>query len=179
MVLKLILLGNRSVGKTTIRLRYLGYGFQQSSPQTIGADFALKDITVNNEKIIKVQIWDLAGQVSFEKIRLDYLQGSHSAFIVYDITDPDSYQSVLNWYDELANGLPDKLPIVLIGNKTDLRKENKDTLSQLEGFKMADRLQRRNGNMPVFYVETSAKTGDNITRAFGILIAELKRIYKI
>ncbi len=178
MVLKIVLLGDGSVGKTTIRLRYLGYGFHDPNLQTIGADFALKDIKIN-DKIIKIQIWDLAGQVSFEKIRLNYLSGCHSAFIVYDISNPDSYQSVLNWYDELANGLPDKLPIVIIGNKIDLRSENKDSLSQIEGLKMADRLQRRNGNMPVFYIETSAKTGENISEAFNLLTAELKRIYKI
>lgn len=178
MVLKIVLLGDGSVGKTTIRLRYLGYGFQANYLQTIGADFALKDIKLD-EKIIKVQIWDLAGQVSFEKIRLNYLLGCHSAFIVYDIANPDSYQSVLTWYDELANGLPEKLPIVIIGNKIDLRSENKDTLSELEGLKMADRLQRRNGSMPVFYIETSAKTGENIATAFNILTEELKRIYKI
>ena len=178
MVLKIVLLGDGMVGKTTIRLRYLGYGFQANYLQTIGADFALKDISIN-DKVIKVQIWDLAGQVSFEKIRLNYLLGCHSAFIVYDVSNPDSYQSVYTWYDELANGLVEKLPIVIIGNKIDLRSENKDTLSEVEGEKMAERLQRRNGNMPVFYIETSAKTGENITKAFNLLTEELKRIYKI
>jgi small GTP-binding protein len=178
MVLKIVLLGDGTVGKTTIRLRYLGYGFQANYLQTIGADFALKDITIN-EKIIKAQIWDLAGQVSFDKIRLNYLLGCHSAFIVYDVANPDSYHSVLTWFDELSQGLPDKLPIVIIGNKIDLREENKFTLSELEGQKMAERLQRRNGSMPVFYIETSAKTGENIKKAFDLLTDELIRIYKI
>lgn len=178
MVLKIVLLGDGTVGKTTIRLRYLGYGFQANYLQTIGADFALKDITINDQTF-KIQIWDLAGQVSFDKIRINYLQGCHSAFIVYDVSNPDSYQSVQVWYEELASGLPEKLPIVIIGNKIDLRKENKDILSELEGYKMAERLARRNGNMPVFYIETSAKTGENINKAFSILTEELKKIYKI
>ena len=177
MVLKIVLLGDGTVGKTTIRLRYLGYGFQANYLQTIGADFALKDISIN-DKVIKAQIWDLAGQVSFDKIRLNYLLGCHSAFIVFDVANPDSYQSVLIWYEELSK-LSEKIPIVLIGNKIDLRNENKDTLSEIEGIKMAERLGRRNGNMPVFYIETSAKTGENITKAFNLLTSELKRIYKI
>lgn len=179
MVLKIVLLGDGTVGKTTIRLRYLGYGFQANYMQTIGADFALKDIQITTDKTIKVQIWDLAGQVSFDKIRINYLSGCHSAFIVYDVSNPDSYQSVLTWYEELSAGLPEKLPIVIIGNKIDLREENRDTLSELEGLKMAERLRRRNGNMPVFYIETSAKTGVNISKAFDLLTEELKRIYKI
>ena len=179
MVLKIVLLGDTSVGKTTIRLRYLGYSFQaETEKSTIGADFALKDLTVN-DKIIKIQIWDLAGQVSFEKIRLNYLLGCHSAFIVYDIGSPDSYQSVMLWFEELINGVPEKVPIILVGNKTDLRERNKDCLSRLEGVKMAERLRGRNGNMPVYYIETSAKTGENIKDAFNLMTAEMKRIYKI
>ncbi len=179
MVLKIVLLGDGMVGKTTIRLRYLGYGFQNDYMKTIGADFALKDILIAENKTIKVQIWDLADQKSFDKIRINYLYGCHSAFIVYDVSNPDSYQSVLTWYEEIATGLLEKVPIVLIGNKIDLRDENKDTLSELEGRKMAERIQRRNGNMPVFYIETSAKTGVHIHEAFDLLTAELKRIYKI
>ena len=179
MVLKIVLLGDSSVGKTTIRLRYLGYSFQaETDKQNIGADFALKDLTIN-DKVIKIQIWDLVGQVSFEKIRLNYLLGCHSAFIVYDVSNPDSYQSVIGWFEELVNGIPDKVPIIIIGNKIDLRVNSKDCLSQLEGIKIAERIQRRNGNMPVFYIETSAKTGENITNAFNKLTNELKRIYKI
>ena len=138
----------------------------------------MKDITIN-DRTLKVQIWALAGQVSFEKIRINYLQGCHSAFIVYDVTNPDSYQSVQNWYDELNVGVPEKLPVVIIGNKIDLRESSRDALSELEGYKLADRLSRRNGNFPVFYIETSAKTGENITKAFNLLTQELKRIYKI
>lgn len=179
MVLKIVLLGDTSVGKTTIRLRYLGYSFQaENEKSTIGADFALKDLTVN-DKIIKIQIWDLAGQVSFEKIRLNYLSGCHSAFIVYDVSNPDSYQNVMTWFEELINGIPDKVPIILIGNKIDIREKTKDCLSKLEGIKMAERLHGRNGNMPVYYIEASAKTGENITQAFNTLTDELKRIYKI
>ena len=177
MVVKLILMGDGTVGKTSIRLRYMGFSFNPTYLQTIGADFALKDITLPDGTKLTTQIWDLAGQIKYSSLRNNYIIGTHSAVIVFDVTNVDSYNSVINWYQMVKKTFPDGLPLIIVGNKIDLR-EQVDTLEQEDGKRLAEEIKKKNSNKAVHYLETSAKTGENIDQLFSIIGEEIMKIYK-
>lgn len=178
--IKAVLIGDGAVGKTSLRERYLGRGFSANYMMTIGADFALKQVKVRNNQTdsiqtINVQIWDLAGQVHFSKVRTLYYKGLKGLLAVFDVTRDTSYTNLLNWVNEIKTVVPDttKIPVILIGNKIDLRIEGEPShISPELGEKMADQFSEllSDGKLKVNYVETSAKTGENVEAAFSKLV---------
>ena len=178
LVVKLILIGDGTVGKTSIRLKYMGFNFNPTYLRTIGADFALKNIKLSDGSTLTAQIWDLAGQIKFNSLRNNYIQGTHSAVIVYDVSNFESYNNVVNWYQMISKTYPSNLPIIIVANKTDLRQQV-ETLSEEEGESLRTDLARKNGDKKVYYLETSAKTGENVDKLFSIIAEEVIRIYKL
>lgn len=172
MSIKVVLTGDGSVGKTALRQRYMGRGFKSQYMMTIGADFAIKDVETHSGKqvvqLIKCQIWDLAGQAGFKNVRALYYTGSHGALVVYDCTRVNSFESVYNWMQEIQKNAGSKIPVVLIANKIDLRNHADNALSTNEGQKMAQKLSEEfyNNKIIIPYIETSAKTGENVNLAF-------------
>ncbi|MFX0150280.1 MAG: Rab family GTPase [Candidatus Hodarchaeota archaeon] len=170
-VLKIVLIGDGGVGKTAIREQYLGKGFQSQYVLTIGADFALSENIVNGTAV-KYQIWDLAGQERFDVVREVYYRGALGALLVYDVTRPESFYNIPKWVNELwTNNGRDKVPIILVGNKMDLRETFNETISPKHGRSMAQKLSKltsREG-FTCHYIETSAKTGNRIPEAFSLL----------
>ena len=171
------MLGDGGVGKTALRLRFMGHGFQSSYLSTIGADFALKEVILENKESIKMQIWDLAGQVHYSKIRTNYYIGAHGAFIVYDVVRPDSFENITNWILEVKKNLNKPIPIVLIANKIDLRNQFDQAVSKNDGQKLKEKLEKEYENK-VYYVETSAFTGAGVDEAFHLLVKELSANYQ-
>jgi len=168
-VLKTVLIGDGGVGKTAIRERYLGKGFKAQYVLTIGADFATKDDVINKTPV-RYQIWDLAGQKRFDGVRGVFYKGALGALLVYDVTRPDSYHNVPKWVKELwKNNGWGKVPIILVGNKIDLRKSNNNAIRQEEGEALTEKLTKMTSDMgfSCHYIETSAKTGINISDAFS------------
>ena len=164
-ILKTPLLGNMAVGKTSLRKRYLGEGFDVKYMVTIGADFSVKTVKVD-DKEVRLQIWDLAGQQQFATVRSLYYNGSSGAILVYDVTNPLSYENILKWTKELVeNNDRKRVPLMLIGNKIDLRDKVKTrTITRDEGENLADRLREEFDE--VYFFETSAKTGEGVKEAF-------------
>jgi len=99
-VLKVVLIGDGAVGKTSIRNRFMGYGFETSHLMTLGADFSLKEVNRGDE-IWKFQIWDLAGQEMFQQVRARFYQGAMGALLVFDITRKQTFLNITNWLNEL------------------------------------------------------------------------------
>ncbi len=171
--LKLVLLGDGRVGKTSLRKRYLGLGFPTEYLETLGADFSIKTLkfnhTNNNETIwLRYQIWDIAGQPRFNQIRKSFYMGAQAALVLFDVSERKSLTSLGNWIDELynSNGKGTKIPIVIIANKIDLRKEI-DCITQEEGEKTVKKIQEKyNVTNSIRFLETSAKTGENVDLAF-------------
>jgi small GTP-binding protein len=164
---KIVLLGDGAVGKTSIRKRYLGLGFRESHMMTIGADFSTKDIKIDNDRTISAQIWDLAGQSQFAPVRKRFYQGTQGAFLVFDVTNQQSFLNLNLWIRELwINNNAKKVPIIIIGNKIDLKNERKVTNN--EGNKYRDFLLNKPElkGIDAAYIETSAKDGTNIEDAF-------------
>ncbi|MHA2366088.1 MAG: Rab family GTPase [Candidatus Hodarchaeales archaeon] len=175
LLIKLVLCGDGAVGKTSLRERFLGRGFSSSYLQTIGADFAktTKEIVIENTKRnVQYQIWDLAGQTEFGKVRTVYYQGCLGALMVFDITRPVSFQNLTNWVDELwKNSGRGKIPIVLLGNKADLKEKFPEYVQEDAINQYLDNLnaQTAEGNFSCNYLETSALTGKNVDEAFNTL----------
>lgn len=170
-VCKICLLGDGSVGKTALRETFMGKAFTGRYIMTIGADFAIKTINIGNDNI-KFQIWDLAGQQRFGAVRSLYYRGSMGALLVFDVTRKDSFDNILSWVNELwDNNGKKKVPMVLLGNKIDLRNTFPEGTTEQDGQNLAKNLSEicSDGGFCVEYVETSAKTNQNVVRSFSLL----------
>ena len=163
-VLKICVLGDGSVGKTSLVLQYCEHKFQENYIMTIGSNFAVKELNLDNGKInVKVQIWDLAGQQHFQFVRPPFYRGASGAIYVYDITRRESFENIKNWKKEADQVIAGK-PFVLVGNKLDLADER--VVSKSEGKKLADELG-------VEFFETSAKTGESVEQIFYTLVSKI------
>ena len=158
-IFKVLLLGNSDVGKSSIILRYVDQTWSDTFVPTIGVDFKVKTLEVDNKKI-KMQIWDTAGQERFRTVISSYFRGSHGLFLIYDITNRDSFKNLENWLSEIEENANKNVLKFLIGNKCDL--ENDREIQTKEGQDFAN----RNGMQ---FMETSAKEDKNINEAFEAL----------
>jgi len=165
---KILLLGDSSVGKTCILTRYSDNTFQEDHLATIGLDFKKKDVNLDNGKTVKVQIWDTAGQDRFKSITKNYYKGAHGIILIYDVTTRKTFDNVRKWIDTIKEEVSDKVNVILVGNKIDNNDNRKVTTE--EGQEIANEYK-----LP-FY-ETSAKTGDNINKAFNDLITRVVDVF--
>lgn len=187
-----MLLGDGSVGKTSIKKRFVGLKFEGTYMATMGADFTIKEhkytTSDGNEILLKFMIWDLAGQTRYNAVRPHYYIGSHSALLVYDVTNFNSVDSILPWITEFKKTVRQSVPITLIGNKIDLRDEQHvPGLTHEEGERLAvkvnelvSKLDTQAGNYNYFnvnFIETSAKNGTNINNAFDSISEHLYQRY--
>ena len=145
------------VGKSNILSRFIMGRFNPEHEITIGCEFMAKNIQIN-ERNVRIQIWDTAGQESYRSITRSYYKSSTCAFIIYDVTDKKSFTNISSWLDECREMCYKDMLICLVGNKIDL--EDKRVISKEEGQKFAD----DNG---LLFFETSAKTGTNIEEIFN------------
>ena len=162
-ILKMIVIGDCNVGKSNIFTRYLKNEFDAYSQNTVGVEFGSKSILKNGVKI-KLQIWDTAGQERFRSITTAYYRRSNGCFIVYDITNKETFDNVEKWYEETKKFADKDLSVILIGNKNDLEEEREVTIEM--GKKKAENLK-----CPFF--ETSALTGYQIDMAFQEIVDEI------
>ena len=160
---KLLLIGNSSVGKSSLLVRFVDDIWEENFVPTIGVDFKLKTLDVNGKKV-KLQIWDTAGQERFKNITASYYRGGNGVLVVYDITDRDSFTNLTSWLIEIEKNANKNVFKLLIGNKNDLESERKVTTE--EGKEFAD----SNG---MKFIETSAKTADKVYEAFELLTKEI------
>ena len=152
---KLLVVGESGVGKTCMLLRFADNKFEENFLSTIGVDFKVKEIMVDNKKV-KLQIWDSAGQERFRNITASYYRNCSAIIIVYDITNVDSFEQVRRWVTDVRGFVPDA-PLLLVGNKCDLEESRK--VSYDDGKKLAD-------EFGFVFLETSAKTNLNIEDVF-------------
>ena len=121
---KVIIVGDSFVGKTTIRKRFMGEGFTKSHLATLGADFSEKKVFLKHPEgssvELRLQIWDIAGQVTFALMRKRFLTGAKIVIFVYDRTNKDSFENVDTWMREVAEANANIMPLIVVGNKSDL-----------------------------------------------------------
>ncbi|KAA0202681.1 hypothetical protein HAZT_HAZT000001 [Hyalella azteca] len=159
-LLKVIILGNSGVGKTSLMNQFVNRKFSNQYKATIGADFLTKEVMVD-DRLVTMQIWDTAGQERFQSLGVAFYRGADCCVLVYDVTSPDSFKALDSWRDEfLIQASPrdaDNFPFVVLGNKVDL--ENRTVSS-----KRAQQWCQNKSDVP--YFETSAKEAINIELAF-------------
>ena len=157
-IVKILTLGDTSVGKSSIVLRFSDNDFNDNQFATIGIDFKTKYIKMGDSSV-KVLIWDTAGQEKFQNIAKQYYKGANGVLLIYDVGNRKSFDRVEFWLKELKeNNRIDELFICLVGNKIDL--EDKRVISTEEGEKYA-----KNNN--INFMEVSAKSGEGITDLFS------------
>ena len=162
-MLKLILVGDSYVGKTNILSKYIKNEFNQSTKSTVGVEFGTKLLKIE-DKIIKAQIWDTAGQERYKSITSTYYKGAKGAFIVYDITNRLTFESVDKWIQDLNLNSDKNITLLLIGNKKDLA-DKRDVTTE-EGEEKAK-------SFGLAFLETSALTGENIDKVFDHILKEV------
>lgn len=159
-LLKVIILGNSGVGKTSLMNQFVNKKFSNQYKATIGADFLTKEVMVD-DRLVTMQIWDTAGQERFQSLGVAFYRGADCCVLVYDVTAPDSFKALDSWRDEfLIQASPrdaENFPFVVLGNKVDLE-------SRAVSCKRAGQWCNSKGELP--YFETSAKEAINIEQAF-------------
>ena len=158
---KILLLGDSTVGKTCFLLRFMEDSFIDLHMATIGLDYKLKTMILEEQKIVKVQIWDTAGQNKFRAITRNYYKGASGIILIFDVTNIKSFENIKKWINEIKEEISENVSIVLIGNKIDNVKERKITKEQ--GEKIANEIGTK-------FFETSAKTGEGINESVFYLV---------
>ncbi len=170
---KVCLLGDPAVGKTTLKKRFLGRTVTGEYKTTVGVDFAIKYYLIQDKYYIKFQIWDIAGQETYSTLRASFYKGAKGILMVFDISRAETFQSIPNWLQQLWQ-LEGPLPMILIGNKADLREQGLGLVSIEQARTYATMLSQTIG-FYVPYIETSALTGHQVSRAFEELALSIIR----
>ena len=158
--LKVMILGNAGVGKTSILERYVNKSFTGNYKVTIGADFLTRDLEVDGNRI-KLQVWDTAGQEKYRSLGVAYYRGADACMLVFDLADKTTFKDLDKWVEAFFSQLPEdkakNFPVILLGNKAD----KPDRIISAE---MAQKWCAERDAIP-FY-ETSAKTNQGLEEAF-------------
>ncbi|KAL5751879.1 hypothetical protein ACOSP7_022055 [Xanthoceras sorbifolium] len=163
-LLKVIVLGDSGVGKTSLMNQYVYKKFSQQYKATIGADFVTKELQID-DKLVTLQIWDTAGQERFQSLGAAFYRGADCCVLVYDVNVVKSFEALHNWREEFLKqqadpAVPETFPFIVLGNKIDIDGGNSRVVSE----KKAKEWCASRGNIP--YFETSAKEDYNINEAF-------------
>ncbi|MHA1377858.1 MAG: GTP-binding protein [Candidatus Helarchaeota archaeon] len=161
---KIIEIGDSTIGKTAIKVRFTDNYFKKDLKSTLGVDFGVKELQfyyaredpiLGLDKITaKMNVWDTGGQEKYGGLRKMYYKEAAGCLVVYDVTNPESFDNIAKWINELYDNVG-KIPVLLVGNKIDLErkvlKEDAEKFANEKGY---------------LYAETSAKTGENVNQAF-------------
>lgn len=165
--LKVVVLGVASVGKTSIINRYCNNTFREDSVSTIGAGFFTHSIKINDTEVT-LMLWDTAGEERFRSVAPSLLRGSNGLVLVYDVTNVQSFNELeiyLEMFLDAVNvNAMSSMPVLLLGNKTDLGKQTVSELN-VEEWKKKNKIKHS--------AFVSAKTGENINEAFTSLVNDL------
>lgn len=169
-IFKYLTLGDFSVGKTTLTLRFTGEAIPKNSMSTIGIDFKTKIVTLSSGKSVKLLLYDTAGQERFRKIAANYYNGTDCVFLVFDLTNNETFKILQYWVDELTERISQKdsdFEIILVGNKTDLADERR--VKRTDAEEMAQKMNMK-------YFEVSAMKGDGMEELINYCLHRIDTI---
>ena len=164
---KILIIGDSNVGKTSILLQYTSDFFQELHIATIGVEFKLKEITLDNV-VYKLNIWDTAGQERFRAITKSFFKAADGIVFVYDVTNKPSFVNIKNWIKD-AESKANDFKIIIVGNKIDLNDSREVSFEEGKNF-------AKKKNCPFF--ESSAKDKINIDEIFITLLEEILKAQK-
>lgn len=166
LILKIALLGDPAVGKTSLINRYVDHKFENDYQPTLGVNIVAKKIIIDEKKIeVKLILWDIAGQERYDLSRQLFFQGCWGALFVYDITRDSTFHSIkTKWLKDLKNYGKDDAVFILIANKKDLKDR---VILKKDGESLAKEINAND------FIETSAKQGDNVEKAFKNLVLQV------
>jgi len=170
-VFKITILGQSAVGKTSLINQFVEGSFQEDYKPTLGANIIRKDVNIEEVNVkVRLIMWDLAGQEKYNVIRSMYFQGCVGSLLVYDVTRHDSFSAIESkWLKDFKNYVKKEGAYILIGNKVDL--EGQRSVEKQEGEKLAKKIEAS------AFIETSAKSGKNVEKAFKNLVYQILRNY--
>ena len=159
LTLKLLVVGDSSVGKTNFVMRLINNEFSKNYMTTSGIDLKTTDIEIKNKKI-HIQLWDTAGQEKYKAITKNLFLKVMGALIIYDITNEASYNNLKSWVKLIKEECGKHMQLIILGNKSDLNDERK--ISKDEAINYAK-------EQKIDYIETSSKTGENVKKAVTMI----------
>ena len=163
--IKLIVLGNTSVGKSSFILKYIEDKFVLNYIATLGMDFKQKKLKLKNGQEVKLRIYDTAGQERFKSVAVSFIKKAEGVILIYDIGNKATFESLEEWIKNIKESGKENLPIILVGNKCDLPPEKRQ-VELIEGKDKAEEF-----NIPFF--ETSCKEGINIKEVFEKIVEDI------
>ncbi|MHA1799769.1 MAG: GTP-binding protein [Candidatus Helarchaeota archaeon] len=160
--IKLVMLGEYAVGKTSFIRQFTKKRFTGQYKPTIGAEITKMRLRFRNN-IVDLMIWDVAGQIAFKSMADRFIQGANMAILIYDVTRPETFKLIKDWYKQILTVLGKKIPCLLVGNKIDLINDKK--VKSDEGQELAQEIDSD-------FIEISVKTNTNIKEALILLISK-------
>jgi small GTP-binding protein len=162
-IIKIMILGNYSVGKTSFLIRFTKNKFDETYLATIGIDYIYRIINIEN-KLYKLMFYDTAGEEKYKSIPKNHIKNVQGIILMYDITNKKSFDSIIDWISDVKEIKGENFPMILVGNKIDLN-ESREVTEEM-GYELAEKNQ-------IEFFETSNKDGTNIQEA------GLEIVYKI
>ena len=164
--MKIILLGNSSVGKTSFIVKYIDNKFSFDYTATLGIDYKLKKLKSKKGKEIRLRIFDTAGQERFKSVSVSFIKKADGIVLIYDISNKISFEEIGGWIESIKENGKINIPVILVGNKCDLSDDIRQ-ISKKEGQEKADEFQ-------IPFYETSCKDGININEVFDKLVQNIQ-----
>ena len=162
-IIKIMVLGNYSVGKTSFLIRFTKNKFDETYLATIGIDYKYRIINIEN-KLYKLMFYDTVGEERYKSIPKNHIKNVQGIILMYDITNKKSFDSIIDWISDVKEIKGENFPMILVGNKIDLN-ESREVTEEM-GYELAEKNQ-------IEFFETSNKDGTNIQEA------GLEIVYKI
>ncbi len=159
LTLKLLVVGDSSVGKTNFVMRLINNEFSKNYMTTSGIDLKATDIEIKNKKI-HIQLWDTAGQEKYKAITKNLFLKVMGALIIYDITNEASYNNLKSWVKLIKEECGKHMQLIILGNKSDLNDQRKISKDEAINYAKEQNIE---------YIETSSKTGENVKKAVTMI----------
>ncbi|XP_010218093.1 PREDICTED: ras and EF-hand domain-containing protein isoform X2 [Tinamus guttatus] len=168
---KIVLAGDAAVGKSSFLMRLCKNEFRGNTSATLGVDFQMKRLVVDGEPTV-LQLWDTAGQERFRSIAKSYFRRADGVLLLYDVTCERSFLNVREWVDMIEDATHENIPIMMVGNKADLRQAVTEQGQKCVPINCGEKLAM---TYNALFCETSAKDGSNIVEAVLHLAREVRK----
>eukprot|EP00736_Rhodelphis_marinus_P010094 Rmarinus@m.21983 len=166
---KVVLLGNKNVGKTCLSNRYVSEVYTSDTKTSIGASFVLKPCVVDG-KTVNLGIWDTAGEERFDSLANFYCRGARGAVVCFDLTDRASFENITKWIEKVVQEADERCIVTIVGTKLDIVEQSPD-LRQVETGEAREFAQSQAAS----YFETSSRMGWNVDLVFEDLAQRFRQ----